>query len=511
MSKVESAGALILPPILAISASLFMTLVFLVATGMTNTWIALILLGLMTGTGVFWAADIKRVLLYVFVFTASIDINKALIVEGGVLAPGLSLTVADVFFFPLVLVWLWDKKVIRKERIDYGDVRWPMWLFLGWMWLTAILSLERFGGILAAITYSKYFLTTVVLADIIRDVKTLRGVLCVFAAGLVLQILMVSAQFVTRSHLEIQGAKATELGTKLVFEQAGGLHVFRPSGFLHHPNVLADYLTFLLPTMLLFLLQGPQRIGKTTWTAAGVLFVGGMGAMVVSLSRGGWIAFGAAVVFLLYMGFRKRLVRQDQIVFFAAVAFLGGIVTIVAFPAAYYRITQSDQRSAESRWAMTEQALLIIRRNPVFGVGLGGYNRAAQQNIPPSFSNISEYFQQKLLEGIVHNRYLLTASEHGIPGIVFLFLLVGSFIVAYLRVPRWADPSYCLLGLGLASSLVAQLVFYAFDHFYTDIRILLCWVAFGILAALLKINKKSLEKLDREAALAKSPTGNSPT
>src|SRR5690606_6202079 len=110
-----------------------------------------------------------------------------------------------------------------------------------------------------------------------------------------------------------------------------------------------------------FALQGPRRVGQTTWMASVALFVGGMGAMIVSLSRGGWIALGAAILFLLFMGFRKRLVRQDQIAFFVGVGLLGAIVTVVAFPAAYYRITQSDQRSAESRWAMTEQALLIIQ------------------------------------------------------------------------------------------------------------------------------------------------------
>jgi len=42
----------------------------------------------------------------------------------------------------------------------------------------------------------------------------------------------------------------------------------------------------------------------------------------------------------------------------------------------------------------------------------------------------------------------------------------------------------------LPVGIVGQVVFYLFDHFYTDARIVLCYLYFGLLAALLKIREQ---------------------
>src|SRR5437899_2297912 len=65
----------------------------------------------------------------------------------------------------------------------------------------------------------------------------------------------------------------------------------------------------------------------------------------------------------------------------------------LVFLAAIYRVILSDSRSSDSRIAMMDQAILVIERHPVLGVGLGGYNKAAQTAIPSSWAALSPDFR----------------------------------------------------------------------------------------------------------------------
>ena len=161
-------------------------------------------------------------------------------------------------------------------------------------------------------------------------------------------------------------------------------------------------------------------------------------------------------------------------------------VTAVAYPVAYLRLVESDQRSSEGRGFMNEQALLIATGKPVFGVGLGGYHRAAKSIKPVSFASADQRLREALVNflGIVHNKYLLVFAEHGAVGLVLLFLLLWKSIRLFFRVPVWNNRVQELVGLGLAGALVTQAVFYLFDHFYLEVGLMLFWVFAAGLAAL---------------------------
>ena len=148
-----------------------------------------------------------------------------------------------------------------------------------------------------------------------------------------------------------------------------------------------------------------------------------------------------------------------------------------------------------------DQALLIIKRNPVLGVGLGGYNRAAQNNIPESFSTLSVWFQDELLKGVVHNKYLLVASEQGLIGLGLLLYLLWRYFRLGIIKRHWARPVHFALALGLSGALAGQLVFFLFDHFYADIRISLLWLFLGLYHALVKMDQRMLTQ---EAAIPAS-------
>ena len=140
-----------------------------------------------------------------------------------------------------------------------------------------------------------------------------------------------------------------------------------------------------------------------------------------------------------------------------------------------------DMRAA--RLAMIDQATLIITQHPLTGVGLGGYNKAAQTAIPTYFAELLPAFRATLLKGVVHNKYLLTFAELGVIGLI-LFLL---FLLALVWFPfaklQWKSSFQYALTLGLSGSVVGQIVFYMFDHFSYDIRLSMLYVTAGLLVA----------------------------
>jgi len=154
---------------------------------------------------------------------------------------------------------------------------------------------------------------------------------------------------------------------------------------------------------------------------------------------------------------------------------------------------------------MGQQALLIIRNHPITGVGLGGYTAAAQVYIPQSFSRVNPDFQQMVRKGVVHNKYLLQAAETGIVGLVLFVFMCVTFVRACFRVRRWRDPVHFAIGMGIAAALVGQLVFFLFDHFYVDNRMLLLWITFGVAAGVIRTQSSGDPNNRRQRNIAPRP------
>jgi O-antigen ligase len=472
---------------LSVLAALAFTTTMVVVSDASLTWLLLILAGLCCLVGLFWTRDVDLFLLFMSSFTVGIELSKALVVSGGVYAPGFSLYLSDLFLIPLIVKWAFQTLIAERRLPSVTRVQGYSLLFLAWVWFTAARSEDVLAGVLASITFTKFVLTYFMLADMLRKPGLIKVVLLGFAAGLVLQILYAAAQVATGSPLEIQGGKTAKVGVNLVFDVAGGVHAFRPSGFLQHPNIFADYLTKMLPPAFALVFLCRRQLGRA-WLPAMALAFGGSIALVLTLSRGGWIAFAVAVTFMIAFSLRKGLVETRHVV----AALSGTLVFVVlavaiAFPAAYLRITESDSRSSEGRWAMMEQALLIVQRNPVAGVGFGGYNRAAQNNVPESFGNLGPQFQKSLLEGVVHNKYLLVASEHGLVGLALFCWVIWSHFRLISSVRTWRSRAEFALALGITAAIAGQVIFFLLDHFYLDVRIQVMWILFGVLYALIQL------------------------
>ena len=466
-------------------------------SSLSVTWFVLLSLGLGGVAAILWSKDIERSLAFGFAATLPVELTKALITTNSeVYTPPLHLTLSDLALLPLLLLWVGQRKLVEKRGFRLSPFHFPALCFVAWHWFSLLHTPQLKGGICAAIIATKYFLIFMWAADYVDSTRRLRNLLLGAAGGLTLNLLFTVVQFLTGSRLEMQGAKAATVGTSLVFAQGGGLHTLRPFGFLQHPNVLASYLVLVLPILLVFVL-GRKRPAAPTWCLMTGFFTVSLGCLLLTLSRGGWVACFVAFVVVFGLGVRRRLVTVAAVVMVAVSLVAGALAAGIVYPALYLRLTDSDERAGESRILMAEQAFLISREKPLTGIGLGGYNTLARARIPASFSRVPTDYQKELRKAVVHNKYLLVLAELGAVGLgLFLYLLYRAVRVFFM-VPRWRDGFDHGLGLGLLAGIIGQLAFFHFDHFYVDVRNGLLWFAFGVLSGLVR--------LQAPAAMAAAP------
>ncbi len=460
---------------------------------LSYTWYMMIFFGMIIFAVLFWFNNPGETLLYLFVFTIPIDMTKGIVAHGGVYTPGLYISLSDLFFFGFFLVWIFQKMIVNREPFHVGPLGKAAILFTGYLWLSALMAYDVQAGIFAALRHSLYLVMFLSVSDYIRTTGQLRHVLLALACGFVLQIGVSVIQVGSGGSFQIQGIKtALPAETRLTFDAAGGLSALRPNGLLTHPNSLGNYLDFVMVLVLSIFFMGKKMVGRTWYWSVALLF-GGMGALMLTLSRGAWIGFAVESAFFIAVAYHRKLIRTEHIAR-VIVSIIGvAMLLAVVYPAAYLRIVESDHRSTQARIIMIEQALLITKRNLLFGTGLGGYSRAAHENTPASFAEIPKEMRKVLLQGIVHNKYLLVSSESGLVGLaLFLFLYYRAIRIFFRTV--WRDKVEETIALAFTAGIIGQLVVYNFDNWYLGIPIEMAWLFFALLYAMSRINESGQDR-----------------
>lgn len=474
------------------------------ALSLGSTSIALVPLLLFGGGAVLaWIGRPKLLLVGLLAFTAPIDISKAVVPPlSRFYSPGLYLTVGHVVLLALAALWLLRRLLSERRLPPFGAADGYALLFLALIWLGALRSPQGALAVASAMSYSLAVLVFYVASHALEDPAEWRMLLRATVAIVLLQLVYVALQFAAGSPLPLPGSKAgLSFGGVLRFGGEG--LAFRPSGFLEHPNALADHMALVMPAALALLLLGWHRVPRWVWWGALVTLAAGGAQLLVSLSRGGWASTVAGMLLVVAVYWRRGLVRTRHIMAGAALAVAAVLVAIAAYPSILLRLTGADDRATESRVILNSQAVAIIRTAPLTGVGFGGYNRAAYETIAPAWALISPEYQQSLLKLVVHNHYLLLAAELGIPTAAYFALLLLGFLRLPWTVRRWHDPALYALAMGLAGSVLAQLLFLNSDNYYADIRIYMLWMMLGVLRGVCR--RAQAQDAAAEAAGAPAP------
>jgi O-antigen ligase len=264
----------------------------------------------------------------------------------------------------------------------------------------------------------------------------------------------------------------------------------RVSGPFISRNSLAGYLSLLLPLVVVWstvrshLDAGAPTVGRRLLRWAGATAVAT--AILLSLSRGGWIAAAAGMLCLVVLlqrlprGERPAWLRARRLAAAAAIAaVLAAGLALVPFDEGEpndldARIAQtfSDSSSLVERVGYWRAASRLVRDFPLLGVGLGAWPEIALRYDPAPAGG---GFPRE-----VHSDYLQLLAETGLVGA----LLAGVFAVALVQRIGARLAVRSPAGLPIAAAALAGMVALATHAFVDfDFQIPAVPVALAILAA----------------------------
>ncbi|MFI5757584.1 O-antigen ligase family protein [Streptomyces sp. NPDC051569] len=198
--------------------------------------------------------------------------------------------------------------------------------------------------------------------------------------------------------------------------------------------------------------------------------------LVLSFSRGAWIATVAALVLQLAVSGLRRAARIALVAGALGVVLVGGLgigsQMITERLDSITRVTDAPDQSVTDRYTMWAAATDMWREEPVTGVGLKGFPAYRDSHASLALSSGSDtegagmgFQRQPLLSP--HNMYLLVLSEQGLIGAV---ALVGSWAMLLVRtLRRLPGARRTRTGADCALAVTGLLAWQLVDFGYADI------------------------------------------
>jgi len=196
---------------------------------------------------------------------------------------------------------------------------------------------------------------------------------------------------------------------------------YRARGTFDHSNTLGMYLNMLLPIVFSALLNLKTKL---TW-AYFAIFGAGTGIVVLTLSRGSWVALALSLAVVTPVSFFLRA-RPKKF-------FLIGLMILMAIPPSgilvqkmIKRIQEAPESSGEAR-VMFNMVARQMAHDRTFGAGINNYSYGTD-------GPYSDPFEGGLDKGgLCHNLYYLTVGELGWAGLLALLLLHGTIYATVLK------------------------------------------------------------------------------
>lgn len=178
-------------------------------------------------------------------------------------------------------------------------------------------------------------------------------------------------------------------------------------------NYAAMYLGPILVVTLGALLW--KMISRWWWVGAGIISI----ALVLTVSFGGYLAVGAAVLFLWWKWPAKRL-KWYVLIGMALVAIVG---ILFLSQTRYFseKFKNTDRSSSLVRSQIWRTSVEMIREHPLVGIGPNAYEKVYRQTVPKLY-----YPPLEWLVSQPHQLYLALWLETGLLGLV-VFLVFTAF------------------------------------------------------------------------------------
>ena len=287
------------------------------------------------------------------------------------------------------------------------------------------------------------------------------------------------------------------------FKVGGMVRIF---GTFGHPNTLAAFLVISLPLVIAVALTPLVTVGTVTRWIVRAGAGAGLVALVLTQSRSGWLALGAASAFLIFMAPRRaqRAVVAGALLIAVTVVALGmandtpgldRFASIVDSQPGRTQVTTATwgQLEREAHWGAARSMML---EHPWFGVGAAEFNDDFREHTPE--------WRFRVGRGQAHNGYLHMGAQAGIPGIAAFVGWIGTMLFALWRRLRQSTGMDLDLAAGAAACVVAYVVESVFE--YMEVLSLPILLAIVLVVGLGGAPPQSIE---RRASVDALPAGTS--
>ncbi|MER5915785.1 O-antigen ligase family protein [Streptomyces sp. NPDC001982] len=361
-----------------------------------------------------------------------------------------SVTPADVVSVALA-VWCTVRLLRERERPLTPEAALVLGAPVVGIAVAAVTSLDADASLLGFVRYLQLFvLVPAAMVLLLRDGRDFRLVAWVVVALAVVQGVIGVRQYQTGTGASYVGQNIRAVGT------------FGPQDVMGMANLVSYGFVVAVALALALAPRASRRQRCTALGAAAVL----MPPLVLSFSRGAWIATASVCGAVLFLAGVRR----------AVAVLIGGFGVgsqlVAEWVDSIGRLAAGPDRSVTDRYTLWDAALGIWREHPVIGVGLKGFPAHRDSHASLALSSASDtagagsgFRRQPLLSP--HNMYLLVLSEQGLTGLVALAGSWAAMLVLALRRLVSARPHGLDAGCGLIA--VGLLVWQAVDFLYADI------------------------------------------
>jgi O-antigen ligase len=302
------------------------------------------------------------------------------------------------------------------------------------------------------------------------------------------------------------------------FDSSGGGQLLRATGTVGQVNEQAIFHAVLtIPLIALFVARNPMVMRLSV-----ILVASSSLALVLTFSRGAWLAFPVGLAVCGVFALRRRMIGRTAILVGAALSMGGAIALTVLAQPIYQRLAFGDTGATGARVRLNDLAIDLFQAYPLIGVGPGEFDEAALRIFPPGSAQDQwvEPGEQAVSTSIgrvefmelragdflirrplpVHNKFLLTLSELGLPGLLMWLWLYAEFIRASWRCSRLPDRFLSLFGIAGMGLAAAELSYMTVEHFQDEKPLKLALFIPAVMFATLRIARGDAQRASPDPA-----------
>jgi O-antigen ligase len=259
---------------------------------------------------------------------------------------------------------------------------------------------------------------------------------------------------------------------------------YRVNSVFWDPSIYGRFLVAAILVALVYVVRGRDLRRALLGSAAiVVIWVG----LFLSYSQTSFAALVVGVVLIALVAWGRRLAPAIAVVLL--VAALGALAT----PQVRRAITTNPNSATSGRANLVSGGLRIARKNPLLGVGVGGFRRA--------YAPLYHLKGKEPKKAASHDTPVTVAAETGIPGLLLYLWLVGAALVACFRWLGRRFETRVALSLGVVfAAIVAHSLAYA--DFFEDPML---WGVLGLIAPTAGVLAAQARARERPPAEALEP------